>query len=391
MKPFQFLIILILALVSCKPSKQDSTLTDPSASYPLLQRNNAIQYAKEWENVHNTYSKLINQIRIEPNDKKANLELAELFMQEARVTGEHGHYYPLALKLADRFADVTNTDKDYRFRALADKASILMSLHQFASAKVAALEAIRINPYNAMVHGALVDALVELGEYKEATATADKMTSIRPDIRSYSRVSYLRELYGDIPGAIEAMDQAVQSGYPGYEETAWARLKLGELYEKSGKKDVAKKQYQMILTERPNYPFAVAALSKLALQDKSYTTADSLIDQAISYIPEVSFYITKAEIKLNQGKTEEANLLSKKILIMLQEDEKAGHTMDLAYAHVYKSLLNDPAKALEYVQKEYAVRPDNIEVNQQMADLYRDMGEVTKSKDYLAKTSIPKI
>lgn len=391
MKPFQFLIILILALVSCKPSKQDSTLTDPSASYPLLQRNNAIQYAKEWENVHNTYSKLINQIRIEPNDKKANLELAELFMQEARVTGEHGHYYPLALKLADRFADVANTDKDYRFRALADKASILMSLHQFASAKVAALEAIRINPYNAMVHGALVDALVELGEYKEATATADKMTSIRPDIRSYSRVSYLRELYGDIPGAIEAMDQAVQSGYPGYEETAWARLKLGELYEKSGKKDVAKKQYQMILTERPNYPFAVAALSKLALQDKAYTTADSLIDQAISYIPEVSFYITKAEIKLNQGKTEEANLLSKKILIMLQEDEKAGHTMDLAYAHVYKSLLNDPAKALEYVQKEYAVRPDNIEVNQQLADLYRDMGEVTKSKDYLAKTSIPKI
>lgn len=391
MKPFQFLIILILALVSCKPSKQDSTLTDPSASYPLLQRNNAIQYAKEWENVHNTYSKLINQIRIEPNDKKANLELAELFMQEARVTGEHGHYYPLALKLADRFSDVTNTDKDYRFRALADKASILMSLHQFASAKVAALEAIRINPYNAMVHGALVDALVELGEYKEATATADKMTSIRPDIRSYSRVSYLRELYGDIPGAIEAMDQAVQSGYPGYEETAWARLKLGELYEKSGKKDVAKKQYQMILTERQNYPFAVAALSKLALQDKAYTTADSLIDQAISYIPEVSFYITKAEIKLNQGKTEEANLLSKKILIMLQEDEKAGHTMDLAYAHVYKSLLNDPAKALEYVQKEYAVRPDNIEVNQQLADLYRDMGEVTKSKDYLAKTSIPKI
>lgn len=391
MKPFQFLIILILALVSCKPSKQDSTLTDPSASYPLLQRNNAIQYAKEWENVHNTYSKLINQIRIEPNDKKANLELAELFMQEARVTGEHGHYYPLALKLADRFADVANTDKDYRFRALADKASILMSLHQFASAKVAALEAIRINPYNAMVHGALVDALVELGEYKEATATADKMTSIRPDIRSYSRVSYLRELYGDIPGAIEAMDQAVQSGYPGYEETAWARLKLGELYEKSGKKDVAKKQYQMILTERPNYPFAVAALSKLALQDKAYTTADSLIDQAISYIPEVSFYITKAEIKLNQGKTEEANLLSKKILIMLQEDEKAGHTMDLAYAHVYKSLLNDPAKALEYVQKEYSVRPDNIEVNQQLADLYRDMGEVTKSKDYLAKTSIPKI
>jgi tetratricopeptide (TPR) repeat protein len=62
-----------------------------------------------------------------------------------------------------------------------------MSLHQFAAAKAAATEAIKINPYNAMVHGALVDALVELGEYKAATAAADKMISIRPE-------------YGLIPG-----------------------------------------------------------------------------------------------------------------------------------------------------------------------------------------------
>lgn len=52
--------------------------------------------------------------------------------------------------------------------------------------------------------------------------------SIRPDLRSYSRISYLREIYGDLDGAIEAMKLAVTAGYPGYEQTAWARLTLGK-------------------------------------------------------------------------------------------------------------------------------------------------------------------
>ena len=92
-----------------------------------------------------------------------------------------------------------------------------------------------------------------------------------------------------------------------------------------------------------------------------------------------------------QGKTEDVKSLSNIILDMLKADEKAGHTMDLTYAHVYRNLLNEPVKALEYVNKEYAVRPKNIEVNQQLADLYKELGEATKSRDYLAKTSIPRI
>ncbi len=43
----------------------------------------------------------------------------------------------------------------------------------------------------------------------------NRMVSIRPDIRSYSRISYLREIHGDIPGAIEAMELAVEAGAPG--------------------------------------------------------------------------------------------------------------------------------------------------------------------------------
>src|SRR6185295_1404171 len=98
-----------------------------------------------------------------------------------------------------------------------------------------------------------IDANVELGHYDEAVKNSDKMVSTRPDIRSYSRISYLREIYGDYPGAIEAMKLAVQAGYPGDESTEWARVHLGQLYENTGDLQNAEMQYQLALQERTGY------------------------------------------------------------------------------------------------------------------------------------------
>ncbi len=384
-------ILLLLCIVSCKSNQPDTAQNDPSQIYQLLDRNVALRHDKEWENVHNKYTQLIQQLRHKPEDVKAAMDLTELFMQEARVTGEHGHYYPLALKSIKSVLDNKTLDQNTAFRALSDQASVLLSLHQFAAGKEVALKAIEINPHNAMIHGALVDAHIELGEYNEAVTVADKMVSIRPDIRSYSRISYLREIYEDLDGAIEAMNQAVESGFPGYEETSWARLHLGELYEKQGKIEMAEAQYKMILEQRPQYPFAIAALGALELKRKNFEQAEKLLDEAISYIPEVSFYITKAELKLQTGKKEEANQLTTDILAMLKDDEQAGHTMDLTYAYVYRHLMNDPKTALMYAEKEFVARPNNIEVNQYMADLCIDLGKVDDSKIYLAKSTVQKM
>lgn len=390
MKSFSILALILAGLVACQ-SGPKTTEEDLSKRYPLIGRNQTLQMGKEWELVHNTYTKNIQRLRQSPGDAKANLDLAELFMQEARVTGEHGHYYPLALKLTEEVLKSHAEHKDHSFRALSDKASVLLSLHQFAAAKAVALQAIAINPYNAQIHGALVDAHIELGEYQDAVAAADKMVAIRPDLRSYSRISYLRELYGDLDGAIEAMNQAVEAGYPGYEETSWTRMHLGDLYLKAGKTDFAEMHYRLALEQRPGYPFALAALGKLEMQKQNYPEAEKLLDQAIASIPEVGFYIAKAELKLKTNQSEEANQLAKQVIEMLKADEQAGHKMDLTYAYVYKNLLADPKTSLEYVNKEYAVRPNNIEVNQYLADLYAALGDEAKASQFRTKSSILKI
>jgi len=62
---------------------------------------------------------------------------------------------------------------------------------------------------------------VELGEYDRAIGLIQKMVDLKPQLSSYSRVSYLRELHGDIEGAIQAMSMALYSGSPSRENTAW--------------------------------------------------------------------------------------------------------------------------------------------------------------------------
>ena len=366
---------------------QKASLSSSSESIEipkLLPRNPDLGSVEEQDHYIEIFHSLKNALDKNSQDYRSRIKLAQLFMLEARVTGEHGYYYPAALTVLNDLLK-ENPPKDVIFGATSLKASVYLSLHKFKEAKELAEYAVSLNGYNALIYGSLVDANVELGDYTEAVKMSDKMMSIRPDLRSYSRVSYLREIHGDLPGAIEAMQMAAKSGFPGYEETAWCRLTLGELYEQGGEWDKAVNEYETILQNRPNYPFAIAALAGIDKEKKNYTSAESRLKEAIKIIPEVSFYVDLATLYQEIGREDEKNKMIPEILEMLADDEAHGHMMGMEYAEVYASLMGDYAKALEYVQKEHEIRPENIEVNQKMAEVYYQMGELELAKKYLKK------
>ena len=68
---------------------------------------------------------------------------------------------------------------------------------------------------------------------------------------------------------------------------------------------------------------------------------------------------------------------------MLADDEKTGHNMNLEYAHVYLDLLNDTDKALQYAQKEYQKRPNNIDVNRMIARIYTSANDKEMANKYM--------
>jgi tetratricopeptide (TPR) repeat protein len=396
------LLLCFCALFACTRSPEDRQTAGKAQfasatsfeSPKLLDRNEALHNGKEWDDVQNFYAAQLAALRANPQDAEARIRLAEVFIQEARVTGEHPHYYPAALEVLTPVIanlsgkpDLNPREKDHLFRALSHKAGVQLSLHDFAAALETAAKAVEINPYNAQIYGALVDANVELGRYAKAVEMADKMVGIRPDLRSYSRVSYLRELHGDVPGAIEAMDMAVKAGYPGQEQTAWARLTLGNLFQGSGDWKKAEEQYKLVLNERPDYPFALAALAEVEMHRKNYTKAGELLKKACSIIPEVGFYEKTAELLRLTGQTEAARALVPDILKMMEEDMEKGHNMNLELAALYTELQPDYEKALQYALKEYEKRPDNIDVNRRLALIYAAQKDMEQARNHALKAS----
>ena len=72
----------------------------------------------EWVNTKASMQGLLAKLRTDPTDQKSRLLLAEAYMQEGRITGNHPDYEAAAMQLLQ---DVLRTDPE-NFEALYDGA-----------------------------------------------------------------------------------------------------------------------------------------------------------------------------------------------------------------------------------------------------------------------------
>ncbi len=357
--------------------------------YTLQPRKGAADTTQEWRDVQQRAKGLLNAIKTDSTDIKSRLQLAALFIQEARVTGNYMYYDMAAMKYAN---DVLKLDPA-NFNALVFRSLIYMSQHHFADGLTAAHAAQQVNPYNAYVYGLMVDGNVEMGRYDSAVAYADKMVSIRPDLTSYSRVSYLREIYGDYNGAIEAMKMAAEAGGQGDEHTEWTRTQLASLYEKTGDYKTAEQLYELSLSMRPQYSYAVAGLGRVAMASKDYNRAIALFQRADSLVEDNTIKEELSDAYRAAGQTKKADDLIKEVIAELnkdaeagKKDENIGHYADRELAYDYLKI-KDYDKALDHAVLEWNRRPDNIDVNETVAWVYYSKGDYAKALPYI-KTAL---
>ena len=345
----------------------------------LLERKGELATAAEWKKTQDKTAELKAKLAVNPEDLKTRLQLATIFITEQRITGEHHYYYPAIEKILNGVLSIDAKN----FEATVYKASLRMSQHQFADAKKIAEEAKNINPNNAYVYGILVDANVELGNYEEAIAMSDKMQALKPSLEAYSRASYLREIYGDYPGAIAAMKLAVQAGLPGSEPQCWSRNVLGDLYLNTGKLAEAKSTFEENLYMRPSYAPSMAGLAKVETKMKNYTRAIALLDSANAIMPQSSFQEQKADVYAAMGDTKKAMDKYAEVQKQLIKDASTpGHSVSLELSRSFiKTNQWDSAK--KYAMMEYTIRPKNIDVNNELAWIAYSQNEYGKAKTYL--------
>lgn len=382
---YSVLILFCTAFVAVIFVNGTSKTTIPE----LKERKGALAQAPEWVETQASYKKLIKELEAKPGDARNTLMLAKTFMGEARATGDFSYYNKAALDLIESVL----TKDPRNFEAICLKSMIFLSQHRFAEGKTVADEAMLANPHNSFVYGLLVDANVELGDYPKAVEMCDKMVSIRPDIRSYSRVSYLRELHGEVNASIEAIQQAIAAGVPGREDTEWARMVLAHLYEDSNNLDKAKQQYEISLANRPEYPFALAGLGRIARYNRDYASAVSYFEKASGVMNDVSFFEELAEIYRLNGQEDKANTCIRVTTDALlsdntsaKKDKNLGHNADYELAVLYLKN-NKPEKALEYARAEYNRRPQNMDACEVLAwSLYKN-GQNTEALQHI-KTAL---
>ena len=382
------LIIVFIGSVSFIVLKYQHTEKNKAAKvYTLLERKGLLAKTDEWINTKRNVALLQNKIEANPADIKSKIALANNFILESRATGNYAYYDIAAMKLAN---DVLEMDSN-NFEALTLKSLIYLSQHHFADGLATAEKAKNRAPHNAFVYGVLVDGNVEMGNYDSAVLCAQQMMDIRPDLRSYARASYLREINGDYPGAIEAMKLAIEAGAPGDEATEWSRIQLGHLYENTGDLKSAEMNYQIALNERPGYMHAYAGMARLAMAAKDYNKAIGFYKQASNDAIEGAFKEELATVYFLSGQKEKANELTGLLIDELNKnaqaantDESIGHYADKELAYAYLSV-NKYDKALEHALLEYNRRPKNIEVNETVAWVNYKKGDVSKALPFIAE------
>ena len=228
--------------------------------------------------------------------QRANAEL-----QRARETADPARY-ARAEALFRRVLTRDGRDID----ATIGLGTLALARHDFRAALRIGLAAHRLAPQLARPYAVLVDAQIELGRYEPARRSLQKMIDMRPNLASYARVSYYRELHGDLDGALQAMALAVSAGGQAPENVAYVQTLLGDLQASRGHRGAARRAYATALTQTPGYVPARVSLARLQAAAGQLHSAISGLQQVVEQRPLPEYVVALGEAQQAAGQSANA-------------------------------------------------------------------------------------
>jgi tetratricopeptide (TPR) repeat protein len=280
----------------------------------------------------------------------AYLELGVALLQRVRETADPS-LYPLADEAFAKARQFAPEDP----LVLVGIGTLQLARHQFAAALVSGRAALKEAPDSATALGVILDAQVELGRYEDAAITAQRMINLRPGLASFARVSYLRELYGDLPGALQAMEQAAAEAGPTPENYAYITVLVGNLRSLNGDRHGAADAYSSALEAFPNYAPALAAQGRLAVGDNDLKTAIVRFQAAADIVPLPEYVIALGEAEEASGDKAAAQRDFALAGAETRLFEANGVVVDLELA-LFEADHGDKATALALAKGAYAER-----------------------------------
>ena len=227
--------------------------------------------------------------------------LGDLYYQRGRETADSA-WNDKALKA---YRDALHRDPR-NAQATLGLGTLALARHDFAAGLRYGKRALRLQPGSPRPYAAIVDAQVELGRYDDAARSLQRMVDLKPNLASYSRVSYFRELHGDLDGALEAMRLAVSAGGGTPENAAYVESLLGGLEFQRGEIASAERTFRSALNRVPDHLPAHAGLAQVEAAKGNLAAAIRRLSGVIevSAVHEYSTLLMEAQIAA--GRTRDA-------------------------------------------------------------------------------------
>jgi tetratricopeptide (TPR) repeat protein len=237
---------------------------------------------------------------------------------------------------------------------------LLLGQHDFAAALAEAQELNRRAPDDVMVYGLIVDAQVHLGNYAEAEKAAQWMLDLRPgNVPGLTRAAHLRELFGDVDGAVELMQMAYTQLSPSEtEERAWLLTQMAHLNLSLGRVELAAPILEQALKLFPDYHYALAAMAELRAAQGRHAEAAQLLRRRYLAAPHAENLFDLAVALHRAGNAKESAIAFAEFEKQARSEIESVDNANRELTFYYCDIAHRPVEALRVAEVEIARRRD---------------------------------
>jgi tetratricopeptide (TPR) repeat protein len=290
-------------------------------------------------------------LRAQPANAERATALADAYLQKVRETGDVG-YYTRADGLLRQAAARSPRDPGVPISS----GTLALARHDFAGGLALARRARRLAPDSRAADPVLVDALVELGRYGAAEHALQSMVDHKPNLSAYARVSYFRELHGELDGAVSAMRLAIAAGGAVPENVAYVQSLLGHLELARGHEAAARQAFEAALRGVPGYVPALVGLARLDATRGDLEGAIRRWRPIVERLPLPEYVIGLGEAELAAGRAADG----RRDLALVGAERRllaaAGVNTDVELA-LFEADHGDRARAVALARRAWAAAP----------------------------------
>jgi tetratricopeptide (TPR) repeat protein len=294
---------------------------------------------------------LQSALRGSGSDAEGYADLGLEYLQKVRETGDPS-FYPKAEGVLRRALRIDPRN----FTATSGLGTLALARHDFATGLALGEQARHINSGVAVNYGVIADGQIELGRYAAAGRTLQRWVNLKPELSSYARVSYFRELHGDLAGALAAMRLAASAGGDVPENFSYVQTLVGTLQLDRGAYAAAERAYRTVLARDPRYPAANAGLARIEAGRGEFDRAIARYRRVVATIPLPEYVVGLGETEQAAGRPAAARRTYALVGVEIRLLKANGVDTDVDLA-LFEANHGSPSRAVALARRAWASAP----------------------------------